>query len=74
MKQLRRLVDFGSTVVLVGHDIQVIAESDWVIDMGPGAGEGGRRVTVTGTPEEVAKRELARPQLIYRDISLDEYP
>jgi excinuclease ABC subunit A len=54
MAQLHRLVDSGNTVVLVEHDMQVIADCDWVIDMGPGAGEEGGRIVVSGTPEQVA--------------------
>jgi excinuclease ABC subunit A len=60
MKQLHRLVDSGNTVVLVEHDMQVIADSDWVIDMGPGAGEEGGRVIVTGTPEAVSRSGIGK--------------
>ena len=52
--QLNHLVEAGNTVVLVEHDMQVIAASDWVIDMGPGAGDEGGTIVVAGTPEEVA--------------------
>ena len=52
--QLNHLVEAGNTVVLVEHDMQVIAASDWVIDMGPGAGDEGGNIVVAGTPEEVA--------------------
>lgn len=55
MKQLQRLVDSGATVVVVEHDMRVIAESDWVIDMGPGAGIKGGKVVAAGTPAEVAR-------------------
>ena len=54
MAQLERLVDAGNTVIVVEHDMRVIAASDWVIDMGPGAGDEGGRVVVAGTPEVVA--------------------
>jgi excinuclease ABC subunit A len=54
MAQLQGLVDAGNTVIVVEHDMQVIAASDWVIDMGPGAGDEGGRVVVAGTPREVA--------------------
>ena len=60
MKQLHRLVDSGNTVVLVEHDMQVIADSDWVIDMGPGAGEEGGRVILTGTPDEVSQSKVGK--------------
>ncbi|RYZ59751.1 MAG: excinuclease ABC subunit A, partial [Chitinophagaceae bacterium] len=53
--QLNRLVDAGNTVIVVEHDMDVIAQSDWVIDIGPGAGEEGGRIVAQGTPAEVAK-------------------
>jgi excinuclease ABC subunit A len=53
--QLNRLVDSGHTVVVVEHDMRVVAQSDWVIDVGPGAGNAGGKVVVSGPPQEVAK-------------------
>src|ERR1700733_10044891 len=53
--QLDSLVGLGNTVIVVEHDMQVVAASDWVIDIGPGAGEEGGRVIVHGTPGEVAR-------------------
>jgi len=58
--QLQRLVDAGNTVILVEHDMRVIAESDWVIDMGPGAGDEGGRVVVADRPNEVARKKGSR--------------
>lgn len=55
--ELSRLVDAGSTVVVVEHDPRVIAQADHVIDLGPGAGERGGRVVATGTPAQVAEAE-----------------
>jgi len=52
--QLERLVSAGNTVVVIEHDMQVIAKCDWVIDMGPGAGDEGGRIVAEGTPEEIA--------------------
>jgi excinuclease ABC subunit A len=54
MTQLEALVDAGNTVVVVEHDMRVIARSDWVIDMGPGAGDEGGRVVAVGTPSAIA--------------------
>ena len=53
--QLARLVDAGNTVIVVEHDMHVVAGSDWVIDIGPGAGEEGGKVVAEGTPEKIAK-------------------
>jgi excinuclease ABC subunit A len=60
MAQLQRLVDEGNTVVVVEHEMRVVAQSDWVIDMGPGAGEQGGRIVAAGTPESVAKAKGSR--------------
>ena len=60
MLQLNRLVDAGNTVILVEHDMHVIAASDWVIDIGPGAGEDGGKIVVEGIPSLVAKDENSR--------------
>ena len=57
--QLQGLVDSGNTVIVVEHDMRVAAQSDWVIDMGPGAGEEGGKLVVSGTPEDVVKRGKA---------------
>ena len=58
--QLNRLVDAGNTVILVEHDMEVIAASDWVIDIGPGAGEEGGRIVAAGTPKTIAHAENSR--------------
>jgi excinuclease ABC subunit A len=52
---LSRLVDAGNTVLVIEHNLDVIKTSDWIVDMGPEGGNGGGRVVVEGTPEEVAK-------------------
>lgn len=58
--QLNRLIDAGNTVIVVEHDMQVIAQSDWVIDIGPGAGEDGGRIVAEGTPKEVIKNKESK--------------
>ena len=55
MAQLERLVEAGNTVILVEHDLRVIAACDWVIDMGPGGGDAGGQVVASGTPGELAR-------------------
>jgi excinuclease ABC subunit A len=60
LAQLDRLVEAGNTAVVVEHDMQVIARSDWVIDVGPGAGDEGGRVVAAGPPGEVAAAAKSR--------------
>jgi excinuclease ABC subunit A len=58
--QLNRLVDAGNTVILVEHDMDVIAASDWVIDIGPGAGEEGGLIVAEGKPADIIKNKKSR--------------
>jgi excinuclease ABC subunit A len=60
MAQLDRLVEAGNTVILVEHEMRVVAASDWVIDVGPGAGEEGGRLVASGPPCDVAKVTKSR--------------
>ena len=55
MAQLQGLVDAGNTVVVVEHDLRVVADADWVIDVGPGAGEQGGVIVAAGTPAQVSR-------------------
>ena len=55
LRQLDGLVAAGNTVVVVEHEMRVAARSDWIIDVGPGAGDDGGRIVVTGPPAEVAR-------------------
>ena len=54
-KVLDRLVDAGHTVLVIEHNLDVIKRADWVIDLGPGAGDQGGRIVAAGTPEDVAQ-------------------
>jgi excinuclease ABC subunit A len=54
MRQLGGLVEAGNTVIVVEHDMGVAAASDWIIDIGPGAGDEGGRIVAEGTPQQVA--------------------
>lgn len=60
MAQLNGLVATGNTVIMVEHDMQVASNSDWIIDMGPGAGDEGGLIVAEGTPKEVAKSKESR--------------
>ena len=57
---MRDLVADGNSVVLVDHDTQILAESDWIIEMGPGAGASGGRVIAEGTTEDIRKNQDSR--------------
>ncbi|WP_025856171.1 excinuclease ABC subunit UvrA [Pseudomonas sp. CHM02] len=60
LSQLNHLVDAGHTVVVVEHEMRVVAQSDWVIDIGPGAGDLGGKVVVSCTPQKVATSKKSR--------------
>jgi len=60
MTQLDGLVESGNTVIVIEHDMRVVAGSDWVMDIGPGAGDEGGRVVVSGPPLDVANAPLSR--------------
>ena len=58
--QLERLVDAGNSVIAVEHNMRVVAASDWVIDIGPGAGDAGGKVVASGAPAVVAREQRSR--------------
>ncbi|MFI6851014.1 ATP-binding cassette domain-containing protein [Streptomyces sp. NPDC050416] len=60
MRQLHGLVDAGHTVIVVEHDMSVVARADWVVDLGPGGGDAGGRIVAAGPPAEVARSGQSR--------------
>ena len=57
LEVLQRLVDSGNTVLVIEHNLDVIKQADWIVDLGPEGGEAGGEVIATGTPEQVAEAE-----------------
>ena len=64
VQELNSLVDAGQTVIVVEHDVAVIAQADRVIEMGPGAGADGGQIVATGTPAELAERDTATGKVL----------
>jgi excinuclease ABC subunit A len=56
IRVLHRLVDAGNTVVVIEHNLDVIADADWIVDLGPEGGAAGGRIVAQGTPEAIAAR------------------
>jgi excinuclease ABC subunit A len=68
LEVLQRLVDNGNTVLVIEHNLDVIKQADWIVDLGPEGGEGGGEVLVTGTPEEVAAVDESATGRYLREI------
>jgi excinuclease ABC subunit A len=64
---LQRLVDRGDTVVIIEHDLDVVAAADCIIDLGPEGGEEGGRVVAWGPPEEIARSQQSRTASYLRE-------
>ncbi|HYZ77517.1 MAG TPA: hypothetical protein VE596_09095, partial [Gaiellaceae bacterium] len=59
LEVLQRLVDAGNTVLVIEHNLDVIKQADWLIDLGPEGGEAGGELIAAGTPEQVAEVEAS---------------
>ncbi len=68
MDVLQKLVDRGNTVIIIEHNLDVIKQADWIIDMGPEGGRKGGQVLTTGTPQEVAKSEKGYTPIFLRKM------
>ncbi|MGE5209444.1 MAG: excinuclease ABC subunit UvrA, partial [Alphaproteobacteria bacterium] len=65
---LHRLVDEGNTVMVIEHNLSVIAEADYIVDLGPEAGDAGGEVVACGTPEQVSKNRVSRTAPFLRKV------
>ena len=59
LRVFQTLIAHGATVVVIEHDLDMIANADWIIDMGPGGGENGGEIVATGTPKQIAGNPLS---------------
>ncbi len=74
LRILHRLVNLGHTVVVIEHHLDVIASADWVIDLGPDAGEAGGRVVAMGTPDVIAATPESRTGSALRAARPEDFP
>jgi len=70
LKVLQRLVDYGNTVIVIEHHLDVVKNADWVIDLGPGAGDDGGYLVDAGTPEELTRNDASSTGQYLRGILL----
>jgi excinuclease ABC subunit A len=67
MAVIQRLTDQGNTVIMIEHNLDVITQADYLIDLGPEGGDKGGRIVCTGTPEEVARCEASYTGFYIKD-------
>ena len=66
---LHRLVDLGNTVLTIEHNLDIVQEADWVVDLGPEGGAGGGRLVACGPPSQVARSETSHTGRVLRELS-----
>jgi excinuclease ABC subunit A len=74
LRTLKELRDLGNTVIVVEHDEETIRESDWVVDIGPGAGKHGGELVAEGTPDQVAKNKNSLTGMFLSGVEVIEVP
>jgi len=74
LKVLHRLVDEGHTVIVIEHNLSIMGEADYIVDIGPEAGAEGGEVVATGTPEEIAKSRKSRTAPFLREVLKTKRP
>ena len=74
LQVLQKLVDYGNTVIVIEHHLDVVKNADWVIDLGPGAGDAGGYIIATGAPEEIAQNEGSFTGQYLRGILAEKSP
>jgi len=72
LKVLQRLVDYGNTVIVIEHHMDVVKNADWVIDLGPGAGDEGGYLVGAGTPEDLTQNDASSTGRYLRGILLTQ--
>ncbi len=65
---LHRLADQGNTVMVIEHNTEIMAEADFIIDMGPGPGESGGQIVATGTPEQIARKKSPTAEYVRKEL------
>ena len=68
MQVLQQLVDRGNTVIIIEHNLDVIRQADWIIDIGPEGGRGGGEILCAGTPQQVAKSKRGYTPRFIKEI------
>ncbi|MFN0037922.1 MAG: excinuclease ABC subunit UvrA [Burkholderiales bacterium] len=74
IRVLHRLVDAGNTVVVIEHNLDVMADADWIIDLGPEGGEGGGRIVAQGMPEQIAGIQVSHTGRVLKGFLVERGP
>lgn len=72
LQVINRLVEKGNTVVVIEHNLDILKNADWIIDMGPGGGKDGGKIVAEGTPEEIAQSDSPTAEFLREELSLNK--